>query len=180
MPLTTFAGHPLHPQLVEFPLGLLPFSFAMDLMHLTTRDPSYADAAYYSMAGGMIGGLAAGTAGFADYLTIPDNTHSKKTANVHAALNLGILGLYGLNLFLRKGRHRSPGVAPRLLSALGAVGLIASSWYGGELVYELGMRVKPLMDGEEKFPELKLPGDSRIEQAFKDLEKKVTTPDGLR
>jgi uncharacterized membrane protein len=177
MPLTTFAGHPLHPQLVEFPLGLLPFSFAMDLMHLTTGDQSYADAAYYSMAGGMLGGLAAGATGFADYLTIPDNTHSKKTANVHATLNLGIMGMYGLNLFLRKGR-RSPGVVPTLLSALGTLGLVASAWYGGELVYELGMRVKPLMEGEEKTPELKLPGDNRLEQAFKSLEKRVTSPDG--
>jgi uncharacterized membrane protein len=38
---TTFAGHPLHPQLVGFPLGLLPFSLVMDFMHLATGEDKY-------------------------------------------------------------------------------------------------------------------------------------------
>jgi len=169
MPVTTFAGHPLHPQLVEFPLGLLPFSFVMDLMHLATGKESYADAAYYSMVGGYAGGLAAGAAGAADYFTIPPNSQSKKVANLHATLNLGIMGLYSINLLLRRGRRPPTGVLPTFLSLLGTAGLIASAWYGGELVYELGMRVKPLMEGEQP-PDLKLPGDQRLEQGFRKVE----------
>ena len=33
MPRTTLFGHPLHPQLVVYPAGLLPFSFVLDLLH---------------------------------------------------------------------------------------------------------------------------------------------------
>ena len=110
------------------------------------------------------GASAAGAAGAADYLTIPSDTQSKKVANIHGALNLGIMGLYSLNLALRSRRRSSTGIVPFLLSAAGTAGLIAASWYGGELVYELGMRVKPLMKGDES-PELKLPGDEKVHLA---------------
>jgi uncharacterized membrane protein len=42
MPKTTFAGHPLHPQLVGLPIGLLPFSFVMDTAYAVTREKTYA------------------------------------------------------------------------------------------------------------------------------------------
>jgi uncharacterized membrane protein len=171
MAQTTLAGHPLHPQLIGFPVGLLPYSFVMDLMHLATGKKSYADAAYYTMVGGCVGGLAAGAAGAADYLTIPRNTESKKVGTLHGGLNLGVMALYGLNLLLRRGRS-SPGPLPVLLSLLGTAGLVVSQWYGGELVYKLGMRVKPAMEGEQG-PEWKPPGDERIEKAFIQAEKRL-------
>ncbi len=179
MPNTTFMGHPLHPQLVEFPLGLLPFSLAMDVLHAATGKQSFADAAYYSMAGGVAGAMAAGTAGALDYLTIPRGSESAKAANVHAGINLGLMGVYGLNLLLRTGRKRGTGVLPVLLSALGTAGLIASAWYGGELVYKLGMRVEPAQEGEKE-PEVKLPGDRMIEEAFRKVEQKLTPHDGSK
>jgi uncharacterized membrane protein len=137
----------------------------MDVMHYVTGKDSYADAAYYSMVGGCLGAVAAGAAGAADYLTIPSGSQSKKVANVHAGLNLGLMGMYGLNLLLRLGKQPPTGPVPLLLSLLGTAGLVASSWYGGELVYKLGMRVKPLTQGEPT-PELKLPGDRHLEEAF--------------
>jgi uncharacterized membrane protein len=153
---------------VEFPLGLLPFSLVMDAMHLVTGKESYADTAYHAMMGGCVGALAAGAAGAADYFTIPRNTQSSKVANIHGALNLSLVGLWGLNLLLRS-RERSPGPVPVLLSALGTAGLIASAWYGGELVYQLGMRVEPVMEGEQE-PEWKLPGDEKLEEGFRAVE----------
>jgi uncharacterized membrane protein len=42
MPKTTLAGHPLHPQLVGFPIGLLPFGLVMDAMYAVTNDEAYA------------------------------------------------------------------------------------------------------------------------------------------
>ena len=63
MPKTTFAGHALHPQLIVLPAGLLPFSAVLDAMSLATGKREYSDAAYYTLAGGFVGGLAAGAAG---------------------------------------------------------------------------------------------------------------------
>ncbi len=179
MPNTTFAGHPLHPQLVEFPLGLLPFSFAMDLLHAVTGKQAFADTAYHTMVGGCVGAMAAGAAGAMDYLSIPRDSQSHRVANVHAGMNLGLMGMYGLSLLLRTGRKQGTGVLPVLLSALGTAGLIASAWYGGELVYKLGMRVEPAQEGEKE-PEVKLPGDRKIEEAFRKAEKALTGYDGAK
>ncbi len=177
MPHTTFAGHPLHPQLVAFPLGLLPFSFAMDVLHHISGEDSYANAAYYSMAGGCLGAVAAGAAGAADYFSIPDQSKSKKVANIHATLNGGLMGIYGLSLLLRRGHQPPTSPLAMLLSGLGCVGLIASAWYGGELVYQLGMRVKPAMGGDES-PELKIPGDQKIENALRAVEDRFAGGNG--
>jgi uncharacterized membrane protein len=164
MPYTTFTGHPLHPQLITMPAGLLPFSLLLDILYLKTGRHSYAEAAYYTMVGGFVGGLAAGAAGAADYLTIPPESPAKKTADTHAAMNLGLLALTGLNLCLRSGRRKS-GAGPALLSLVGNLGLFVSAWLGGHLVYEHGMRVRPAGSSEHE-AERKLPGDERIEAAI--------------
>jgi uncharacterized membrane protein len=164
MPRATFAGHPLHPQLITMPAGLLPFSLVLDLLYLKTGRHSYAEAAYYTMVGGFVGGLAAGAAGAADYLTISPDAPAKKTADKHALMNIGLLALTGVNLCLRSGRRKS-GPGPALLSLVGNLGLFVSAWLGGHLVYEHGMRVKTA-GSPEHAPELKLPGDEQIESAI--------------
>ena len=164
MPYTTFAGHPLHPQLITMPAGLLPFSLLLDGLYLKTGRHSYAEAAYYTMVGGFVGGVAAGAAGAADYLTIPQDAGAKPIATTHAMLNIGLLAVTGLNLCLRSGRRKS-GTLPALLSLVGNLGLFVSAWYGGHLVYEHGIRVRPAGSSQHE-SEVKLPGDDRIEAAI--------------
>ena len=165
MPKSTLAGHPLHPQLIGAPTALLPFSLVMDVAHDMTGNETYAEVAYHSMLGGVVGGVAAAAAGAADYFEIPSGSHAKRIANLHASLNLGLMGLYGVNLLLRRGRRPPAGLLPTALSAIGTAGLAASAWYGGHLVYEHGMRVKWVSPVENQ-PEAKLPGDKRAEKAF--------------
>lgn len=172
MPKVTVAGHPVHPQLIVAPGALLPFSLVMDAMYLSTGEETYADAAYYTMVGGFVGGLAAAAAGAADYLEIPNRSRSKRIANIHALLNVTMLSAYGLNLLLRRGRRPRTGTVPVLLSVAGSLGVLTSSWYGGHLVYEHGLRVKgssPL----EGAPEAKLPRDENVVDAFETPENIV-------
>ena len=115
MPQVTLMGHPLHPQIIVMPAGLLPISLVLDAMHVATRDQSYADAAYYTMMGGFLGGLAAGAAGAADYGTIPSDSKAKSVGRVHGMMNVGLLALTGLNLMMRRKR-RSAGALPMFLS----------------------------------------------------------------
>lgn len=164
MPQVTFMGHPLHPQLIVMPAGLLPFSLLLDGLHAATRDQSYADAAYYTMMGGFVGGVIAGVAGAADYGTIPSDSKAKGIGRLHGAMNLGLLALTGVNLMMRRKR-RSAGRLPMLLSLISNIGLTVSAWYGGHLVYHHGMRVR----GTELagFPEdARLPGDHRAAEAL--------------
>jgi uncharacterized membrane protein len=171
MPKSTLAGHPLHPMLVVAPAALLPFGFILDAMHRFTDNDDYANAAYYSLTGGLIGGLAAGVAGAMDYLTIQPETEVKRTANLHAMLNGGALALAAANVMMRKNepRHRGGSLA---LSALAAAGVIVSGWFGGRMVYEQGMRVRGVSPVEYE-RDLKLPADERIEHAMMGAEKYV-------
>lgn len=179
MPRTTFAGHALHPQLVLLPGGLLPFSAVLDAMSLATGKREYSDAAYYTLAGGFVGALAAGAAGAADYLTIPPESKTKRTANLHAAINIGGVAMTALNLLLRsRQREGEPvGAVPAALSIATAAGVLVSSWYGGKLSYEQGMRVKGLSE-VETVPELKIPGDNKIVDALNRLEEAVAPVGG--
>ena len=172
MPKITVAGHPLHPMLIVVPAALIPFGFVLDAMYRKTRKESYANAAYYSLVGGLAGGVAAGVAGAMDYMAIKPETDVKRTANVHALLNSGALVATAANVLGRKDSldHQGGSFA---LSAIAALGVLVSSWYGGRLVYEQGMRVEGV-DPVGDAAEAKLPGDDAIADAFKAGEKLVT------
>ena len=171
MPQSTFAGHPLHPMLIVAPAALLPFGLVMDAMYHATGKQSYADAAYYSLVGGLIGGLAAGTAGAMDYMTIERDTNIKRTANVHALLNSGALAITAVNVAARKRdpEHRGGSL---LLSALATAGVMVSGWFGARMVYEQGMRVEGINPVSDS-PELRPIGDEEMEQVFLKAERSM-------
>jgi uncharacterized membrane protein len=148
--------------MIVMPAGLLPFSLLLDAMHAATRDQSYADAAYYTMMGGFIGGLAAGAAGAADYGTIPSDSKAKEMGRLHGVMNVGLLALTGLNLMMRRKR-RSAGALPMVLSLITTAGLTVSAWYGGHLVYHHGMRVRGT-DLAGSPEDVRVPGDHKIAQ----------------
>ena len=168
MPKTTFAGQPLHPQMIGAPASLLPFSLILDVLYLVTRKPAHAQAAYYSLVAGCICGAAAAIAGALDYLSIPRRTSTRHTANVHASLNLSLIVLYSINLLLRRGQRVPTGAMPLVLSLLGNGILTVSAWYGTRLVYTHGMRVEGVSPVERE-SELKLPGDGKVADAFGQL-----------
>jgi uncharacterized membrane protein len=177
MPFTTLAGHPLHPQLVGLPIGMIPFGCAMDALYVLTGRASYAYAGHYALTGSCLCGMAAGATGAVDYLSIPADSQSKKTANLHGLLNLSLMGVLGVNWLLRKGKSPPSGKLPFLLSLVGAAGMVVSQWYGGKLVYQLGMRVEPLMEGEQP-TEWKLPQDEQIRNKLEQAEQNYAPAGG--
>jgi uncharacterized membrane protein len=174
MPKSTFAGHPLHPMLIVAPAALIPFGFILDAMARSTDNDDYANAGFYSLTGGLIGGLAAGVAGAMDYMDIDSETEVKRTANVHAILNGGALALTAANVALRRNEYKHGGTGATLaMGALAALGVFVSGWFGSKMVYEQGMRVKGVSPVEDK-PDVKtLPGDERVEQALHKIENYV-------
>jgi uncharacterized membrane protein len=170
MPKSTLAGHPLHPQMVPFPLGVLPLSLVLDILYVTSRDKNYSHASFYTLIAGFFGGAAAGVAGLSDYLSIPRRSKAKKVATLHGVLNLGLMLMLSANLLLRAGgRHRWSNVG-FLLSMLGNAGLTVSAWYGGQLVYTHGVRVKGAAELEDS-DEIRPPADERMEDALVRLEE---------
>ena len=124
--------HPIHPMFVVFPLGLLNFSLVADLMGNKAKNGKiWKEVATRTMAGGLIGALAAAVPGLIDFLSLKGK--AQKIGTAHMGLNLGIVGLYGYNLLRRMKNPEDP--PPVGLSLAGVAGLLVSGWLGGELVY---------------------------------------------
>jgi uncharacterized membrane protein len=167
MPKLTVAGHPAHPQLVTIPIALFPFSLALDALHLATGEERYAEGAHLAMVGATAGAAVAAVAGAMDFAEIPAEHETKSIARLHGGMNLGLVGLSVVNVWLRRRREPPSGRLPALLSTVGTVAMLVSSWYGAHLVYEHGVRVKgrgPLRGAPEAAP----PGDRRAVEALEE------------
>jgi uncharacterized membrane protein len=139
MPKLTYAEHPVHPVLNDYPAALVPTSLVFDMLHLVTRRRSFKVASFFTMALALLTGGAAAATGYADYREIPSNTEAKRIANAHALLNVGVLASLVLQLVIRStGRV---GLFARLLNVAANVGLVSAGWYGTHLVYRHGIRV---------------------------------------
>ena len=135
----SIAGHPIHPMLVPIPIGLWIFSLVADLVHAGgSANPAWTTVALYTMAGGIVGALAAALFGLVDLLSLPEGPRS--TGIKHMTINLVVVVLYVVNLWLRWASPENPG---RLvwLSAAAIVLLVVSGWLGGKMVYQHGVAV---------------------------------------
>ncbi len=134
-------GHPIHPMLIVFPLGLLATSLAFDIVHLITGTGFWARAAYWMIAAGLIGGVLAAPFGLIDWLAIPRGTRAKTIGLWHGAGNAVILVLFLLSWLLRRPDPAAPGGIPVVLSVIGVGMALVTAWLGGELVDRLGVGV---------------------------------------
>lgn len=134
-------GHPIHPMLIPFPLGLLATSVAFDVIHLVSGNGRWADIAFWMIAAGIIGGLAAAPFGTIDWLAIPSDTRAKGIGAVHGLGNVIVLVLFGVSWLVRYDEPTDPSAFAIILS-FGGVGLaLATGWLGGELVDRLRVGV---------------------------------------
>lgn len=134
------AGHPLHPAIVPVPVGVFPASYALDVLALITGSDELAEASYYNMLIGSLGALPAALTGFLDYRQMEQNDPAHKTATTHGLLNGSLIGLYALNLLVRRKNKRS--FLGFILSTIAMGGLAVSGYLGGEIAYGRGWRVR--------------------------------------
>ena len=64
-------GHPIHPMLIVFPLGLLAMALIFDILHFAMGNGYWSEIAYWMIAAGVISGLVAAPFGLIDWLAIP-------------------------------------------------------------------------------------------------------------
>ena len=137
-------GHPFHPILVTIPIGAWVCSLVFDIAARFGPRPAEAGfAALWLIALGVVGAVAAACVGFLDFLAIPPQTPARRTASIHAILNLSVTGAYTANFFWRmNGDAGQPaGWGPAVLSVVSLIGLTASGYLGGKLAYHYGVRV---------------------------------------
>jgi uncharacterized membrane protein len=135
------AGHPVHPMLIVFPLGLLYTAAAFDIIYLVTSAMRWTEVAYYMIGAGVIGGLTAAIPGWVDWAAIPARTRAKRVGLAHGVGNVIVLGLFALSWMLRRPDPSQPPTGAIVAGVLGVVLISATAWLGGELVERLGVGV---------------------------------------
>ncbi|HEU4415441.1 MAG TPA: DUF2231 domain-containing protein [Candidatus Angelobacter sp.] len=135
------AGHPVHPMLIVFPLGLLATAVIFDIITMGTSDGKWSSMAWYMIAAGIIGGLLAAVFGLIDWIGIPSNTRAKAVGLWHGGLNVLVVLLFAGSWLLRRPEPASPSSLALALSFAAVVIAMIAGWFGGELVDRLGVGV---------------------------------------
>jgi uncharacterized membrane protein len=136
------AGHPLHPILIVFPLGLLGTSVIYDFLYARGKDPKTAATSQAMITSGIAGGLAAAVPGLIDWMAIPPNTRAKQVGQVHGLGNVAVLGLFGASWLLRRKQPDYAPTSAAVVLSLAGAGLAGfTGWLGGELIHRLGVSV---------------------------------------
>ncbi|MBA3443656.1 MAG: DUF2231 domain-containing protein [Gemmatimonadales bacterium] len=136
-----FAGHPVHPMLIVFPLGLLGAAVVFDIVYLISDNSQWAVAAHYMIGAGLIGGLAAALFGWLDWLGIPAGTRAKRLGLWHGLGNMAVVVLFILSWLLRRENPAMPPTGAIVAGLSGVMLSLITAWLGGELVYRLAVGV---------------------------------------
>ena len=155
-------GHPVHPMLVVFPLGLLVTSLIFDLIRIGTGVGIWSLVAYYMIGAGVIGGLLSALFGAIDWFAIPERTRAKNLGFWHGAGNVVVVGLFVVSWFLRRDLPMEPPNAAIIFSVVAVLLGSVTAWLGGELVDRLGIGVA---DGANPNAPSSLKGDTRSRRA---------------
>ncbi len=129
-------GHPIHPMLVSFPIGLWVTSFVFDFLALNYGSNMLEAAGFYTILAGCVGAALAAVAGVADLLgAVPPNSSAKKRGYIHGGLNTVVLLMFIYVAWRRGSAYNSLDSVSVLVSGFGVVLLGFSGWLGGTLVY---------------------------------------------
>jgi uncharacterized membrane protein len=135
------AGHPVHPMLIVFPLGLLATAVIFDIIYLVSNTSQWTLIAYYMIGAGVIGGAAAAVPGWIDWFAIPQGTRAKRIGLLHGVGNVIVLALFILSWVLRRSNPEVPPTGAIVAGLLGFGLSAVTGWLGGELVDRMGVGV---------------------------------------
>jgi uncharacterized membrane protein len=136
-------GHPVHPILVMFPLGLMATSVIFDVIYLVTDKVQLSQVAYWMIVAGSISGVVAAPFGLVDWLAIPTGTRAKRIGLLHGVGNFVVLLFFFVSWYIRGSAEAMPGTFAYVCSFLGVGLALLTGWLGGELVDRLGVGVDP-------------------------------------
>lgn len=129
------AGHPLHPMVIPFPIAFLVGALLTDIAYWQTADSFWARASLWLVGAGLVTGLMAAILGLVDFLTI-ERVRAHTAGWIHFIGNAVALVLALISLLLRRGDPEAAVLPWGLaLSAVIAIILAVTGWYGGELAY---------------------------------------------
>lgn len=134
-------GHPVHPIVIPFPLGLLSGAVACDIIYLVRANPNWGHISYWLVAGGVLSGIVAAIFGIADWSNLDNGTRAKRIGGWHFFVNTVMLVLFAISWFMRRGAPDRPSIAAIVIGII-AIGFgTLGGWLGGELVYRMSVGV---------------------------------------
>lgn len=136
-----FLGHPLHPKLMVFPMGLLVASLFFDVLYAITGAGGWSQMAFWLIVAGVVTGIFAAVPGVVDWMAIPRRTRARRVGTLHALVMAAVLVAFAVTWGMRVADPLAPTIAAVLVSVLGVALLFAGGWLGGELVDRLGVGV---------------------------------------
>src|SRR5438874_5125653 len=134
-------GHPIHPMLIVFPLGLLATAVAFDIVGLIRGESEWFRISFWMIAAGVIGGLLSAIFGLVDWLAIPAGTRAKSIGLWHGLGNVFVVHLFAVSWWSRRVSPDNPSVTALVFSVVAVVIALVTAWLGGELVDRLGVGV---------------------------------------
>src|SRR5438552_2665275 len=134
-------GHPIHPMLIVFPLGLLATSVVFDMIYLATKNGRWTEIAEYMIGAGIICGLCAAVFGLVDWLGTPSRTRAKQIGGWHGAGNVVVVVLFAISFFMRYPAPAETTSGAIVMSIVGVLLALVTGWLGGEMVYRHGVGV---------------------------------------
>jgi uncharacterized membrane protein len=138
-------GHPIHPMLIPFPIGLLGMAVIFDVLDRldAIEQGDLGRAADFMIAAGIVTGLLAALFGAIDWLAVPGGTRAKRIATIHGLGNVAVVALFFVAWLLRRDDPADATSAAIVLEVVGLLGALVTGWLGGELVDRLGVGVDP-------------------------------------
>ena len=150
-------AHPIHPALIPFPLAFLYGALFADLLGGFLDQPSlWATAKHLSLAG-VVMGLVAAVPGAIDYrYTVPPRSSGKKRALRHGFANVSAVVLFAAAWWLRGEAGTAPDIPVLFLEIFGVALVTAGGWMGGTLVSRNQISVDHRYAGAGKWSEASL------------------------
>lgn len=144
-------GHPVHPILTDFPIGLWLLSFVWDVVAISTGSPMWWTISFWTMLVGLLMALPTAVTGLVDFTGIRPEDPAKRTAIVHMVLVVSVASVFLVNLILRGGSEPPPNAGLAIfLTGLADLMLIVGGWFGGKLVFVHGIGTE--QKAEEEAP----------------------------
>jgi uncharacterized membrane protein len=135
-------GHPVHPMLIVFPLGLFVTATVFDLIQLISNNGTFGQVGFWDVVAGLIGAVLAAVTGLTDWTAIPAGTRAKRIGLLHGSGNAVVAVLFLISWLVRMNNvDHVAGAGPFVLQVIALVVGGVAAWMGGELVDRLGIGV---------------------------------------
>lgn len=145
-----FAGHPLHPMIVAFPITFYTVSLIAFVVYQNwITEYFWFQLGYFCTFAGVATALVAALPGFIDWAVgIPKESAAKKRGLIHMGLNVAALLLFGFNAYQLYGNWYTPFADATNLWVVALIGVVltaAAGYHGWELVatHKVGVSMTP-------------------------------------